>query len=80
MTDFDVHLKWSGIIKHSDTNAVSYLVDNVKKESEDDFDERLNTAVEVVSQMCCPEEKSITFGPELTSFSNLKVFRKLCGT
>ena len=80
VTDFEVHFKWSGIIKHSHSNAVSYPVVNVKEESEDELGARQNTAEEAVSQMCSPEEKSITFGPELTSFSNLKVFRKLCGT
>ena len=80
VTDFEVHLKRSGIIKHSDSNAVSYPDVNVKREPEDKLGVRQDTAVEVVSQMCSPEEKSVTFGPEFTSFSNLKVFRKICGT
>ena len=80
VTDFEVHLKRSGIIQHSDSNAVLYPDVNVKKESEDELGVRQNTAVEVKSQMCSPEEKSVTFGSELTSFSNLKVFRKICGT
>ena len=81
VTDFEVHLQQSGIIKFSDSSTVSYPVDNVKHESDDKLGVRQNSAVEGVrSQMCSPEEKSITFDPESTSFSNLKVFRNICGT
>ena len=82
VTDFEVHLQQSGIIKFSDSSTVSYPVDNVKHESDDKLGVRQNSAVEegVRSQMCSPEEKSITFDPESTSFSNLKVFRNICGT
>ena len=71
VTDFEVHLQQSGILKHSDSSTVSYPVDNVKHESDNTLGVRQNSAVEegVRSQMCSPEEKSITFDPESTIFS-----------
>ena len=82
VTDFEVHLQQSGIFNFSDSSTVSYPVDNVKHESDDKLGVRQNSAVEegVLSQMCSPEENSITFDPESTSFSKLKVFRNICGT
>ena len=73
VTEFEVHLQQSGIFKFSDSSTVSYPVDNVKHESDDKLGVRQNSAVEetVRSQMCSPEEKSITFDHESTSFSNL---------